>query len=232
MPELVLAAATAFWLGLLTAISPCPLATNIAAISFISRKIGTIRGVLIGGGLYTLGRMLTYTVLGMLLVRGLTTAPALSHVLQKYMNQVMGPLLILVAMVLLDLLQLKTLSAAGWSERLLRSLERRGGTGALLLGIFFALSFCPGSAALFFGSLLPLSLHVQSAFLLPAAYGLATGLPVFLFALLLAFSSGRVARLYNRIALFEKWAQKATGLLFLAIGLYMTLTLTLGLKLF
>lgn len=231
MPELSLAAITAVWLGLLTAISPCPLATNIAAISFISRKIGKVRGVLIGGGLYTLGRTLTYTILGMLLVRGLTAAPTLSHALQKYMNQLMGPLLILVAMVLLDLLQLRALSATGWTERLLNRLEQRGGAGALLLGVVFALSFCPGSAAIFFGSLLPLAVHYRSALLLPALYGIATGLPVLVFALLLAFSSGKIARIYNRITQFEVWAQRVTGLIFLGLGLYMTLTLTLGITL-
>lgn len=229
MYELIIASATAFWLGFLTSISPCPLATNIAAISFVSRNVGSIPKVLGSGLLYTLGRSLTYAFLGMLLVRGILSAPELSHVLQKYMNLLMGPLLILVAMVLLNLIALPG-SGSGWVTKLQEKAERMGLCGAALLGILFALTFCPTSAALFFGSLLPIAVKMESGFLLPSIYGIATGLPVLFFAFLLAFSANRLGKAYSKITVFEKWAKRITGILFLIIGIYFTLTITLHLQ--
>jgi len=225
MSEFLLAIVTAAWLGFLCSISPCPLATNIAAISFVGRKVGKVGAVLGAGLLYTLGRTLTYAVLGMLLVGGLSAAAELSHVLQKYMNLLMGPLLILVAMVLLGMIRFGAGSGGGFGEAVRRRAEKFGVCGAFLLGVLFALSFCPTSAALFFGSLLPLAVRLESGFLLPGVFGIATGLPVLFFAFLLAFSANRVGRAYHRLAGFEVWAQRITGVVFLAAGFYLTLTL-------
>jgi cytochrome c biogenesis protein CcdA len=230
MSEFVIAVATAVWLGFLTSISPCPLATNIAAVSFVGRRVGRVGLVLSAGLLYTLGRTLTYAVLGMLLVGGLLAAPQLSHVLQKYMNLFMGPLLILVAMVLLKMIAFKTGSGTAMTAAMRSRIEKMGVWGALPLGIFFALSFCPTSAALFFGSLLPLAVKFDSGVLLPGAYGVATGLPVLLFAFLLAFAANQVGRAYDKLARFEAAAQRVTGLIFLTIGVFMTITITLGVK--
>ena len=140
MTEWYLAIGSAFWFGILTSISPCPLATNIAAISFAGRKVGSVPQVLGAGLLYTLGRTLTYTILGILLVHGLMATPELSHLLQKYMNLLMGPLLILVAMILLKLLTIPAVSG-GIGERMRKKVEKMGVCGAGLLGIVFALSF-------------------------------------------------------------------------------------------
>ncbi len=231
MTEYWLGIATAAWLGFLCSISPCPLATNIAAISFVSRKVGKVGVVLSAGVLYTLGRTITYAVLGVLLVGGLSAAPEMSHLLQKYMNLLMGPLLIIVAMALLDMLKLKTSSGSGMGEAMQKKVEKAGVFGAFLLGVLFALSFCPTSAALFFGSLLPLAIKMQSGFVLPGVFGVATGLPVLLFAFLLAFSANKVGQAYNKLAKFEVWAQRITGAVFLIVGIGMTLTITLGVKL-
>lgn len=220
--------ATAAWLGFLCSISPCPLATNIAAISFVGRKVGKIGAVLGAGALYTLGRTLTYAILGMLLISGLTAAPGLSHLLQKYMNLLMGPLLILVALVLLDLLKFGMNSGGGIGAAAGRCAEQCGLSGALMLGVIFALSFCPTSAALFFGSLLPLAVKAESRIALPVIFGIATGLPVLWFAFLLAFGANRIGRMYHRVAEFEVWAQRVTGLIFLIVGLYLTVTVTLA----
>ena len=225
MNEFIPAVVTAAWLGFLCSISPCPLATNIAAISFVGRKVGRVGAVLAAGLFYTLGRTLTYAALGILLVGGLSAASALSHVLQKYMNLLMGPLLILVAMVLLGLIRFNPGSDGRLGEAVRRRAERFGVCGAFLLGVLFALSFCPTSAALFFGSLLPLAVRLESGFLLPGVFGVATGLPVLLFAFLLAFSANKVGRAYHRLAGFEVWAQRITGVVFLAVGFYLTLTL-------
>lgn len=230
MNEWITAVAAAAWLGFLTSISPCPLATNIAAISFVGRKVGKVGAVLGAGMLYTFGRTLTSAVLGMLLVGGLTAAPWLSHVLQKYMNLLMGPLLIVVAMVLLGLLTFGSGAGGGLGNALGKRAEKCGVFGSFLLGVVFSLSFCPTSAALFFGSLLPLALKMESGFILPGVFGIATGLPVLLFALLLAFSANRVGRIYDRLAAFEVWAQRITGAVFLLVGIGMTMTITLGVK--
>ncbi len=223
MAEFTLAIATAFWLGILTSISPCPLATNIAAISFVGRRIDSPPSVFFAGLLYTLGRALTYAFLGILLVSSLLSAPFISHVLQKYMNLALGPVLILVGMVLLELISFGP-GGSGISDKLQKRVEGLGPWGAGLLGILFALSLCPTSAALFFGSLLPLAIEQDSAIMLPLAFGTATGLPVLLFALLIALGANRVGHTYNRIASFEKWARRITGVLFIMTGFYFCLT--------
>lgn len=231
MSESILAVTTAAWLGFLCSISPCPLATNIAAISFVSRKVGKVGAVLGAGVLYTLGRTVAYAVVGILLIGGLSAAPEMSHLLQKYMNLLMGPLLILVAMVLLDMLKLRIPSTFGMGNAMQKMVEKTGVFGAFLLGSLFALSFCPSSAALFFGSLLPLAIKMESGFVLPGIFGIATGLPVLLFAFLLAFSANKVGQAYNRLAKLECWAQRITGGIFLLLGIVMTLTLTIGIRL-
>jgi len=227
--EFVLAAGAALWFGILTSISPCPLATNIAAISFIGRKVGHPAYILSTGLLYTLGRALTYVVLAIVLVKGLSSMPLVSYWLQKYMNRLLGPILILVAMVLLDLLSFGVSSGgiAQWSHKRTSGF---GLVGALLLGILFALSFCPVSAALFFATLIPLSVKHSSAVLLPTIYGVGTALPVLIFALLLTTSADLMGRAFQRVTQFELWARRITGIIFLAVGIYFTFAYTLGFR--
>jgi cytochrome c biogenesis protein CcdA len=226
--EFLFGMASAFWLGLLTSTSPCPLATNIAAVSFVGRRVGSPSKVLLSGLLYTAGRTLTYVVLGVLLVSSLLSAPSLSQALQKTMNKLLGPLLILVGMVLLELIRIH-LSGPGVSDRMHRRVEAMGMGGALLLGVVFALSFCPVSAALFFGSLLPLAVRLESGVALPLAYGVATGLPVLAFAILIALGAKRVGEAYDRLKPLEKWARFVTGGVFILVGVYYCLTHIFGL---
>lgn len=227
MNELLLAVLSAFWLGILTSISPCPLATNIAAISFVSRQVQSPFKVFLTGLLYTAGRTLTYLVLGALLVSSLLSAPDISHLLQKYMNKALGPVLILVGMVLLELIRIG-LSTSAVSEKTQKRVQALGISGALLLGVLFALSFCPFSAALFFGTLIPLALRYESALILPLAYGTATGLPVLLFAILIAIGTKRVAQAYNKLTAFENWARRITGAIFILVGIYYCLVHIFG----
>jgi cytochrome c biogenesis protein CcdA len=223
MTEILLASATAFWLGILTSISPCPLATNIAAISYVGRRLDNPRQVLLGGLAYTAGRALTYGVLGMLLVASLLNAPVLSMLLQKYLNKAMGPLLILVGMFLLGLITLPAGTGGGLAARFKDRLGDKGLLGALLLGILFALSFCPISAALFFGSLIPLAVAHESGILLPSVYGIGTGLPVLVMAVLVMLGARSLATAFNRMTMFEKWARRVTGVVFIGAGIYLTL---------
>jgi cytochrome c-type biogenesis protein len=230
MSAFLIASATALWLGVLTSISPCPLATNIAAISFIGRRVNKPGYVLCTGALYTLGRTLSYVVLAVLLVGSLLAAPNVSNWLQKYMYKLLGPILILVAIVLLDMLQLSTKgSVVGqWAQQ---RAEKFGLAGALFLGAVFSLSFCPVSAALFFGSLIPLSIKHSSGVVLPVLYGVGTAVPVFVFGLLIAVGAGSLAKAFQKVTQFEIWARRITGVVFLVVGLYFTFAYTLSIRL-
>ena len=219
--------ASALWLGILTSISPCPLATNIAAVSFIGRRVGSPRSALAAGASYALGRVATYVLLAALLVTSLLRTPTVSGLLQKYANKALGPLLILVGMVLLDLFALPSFGE-GVRERLQRKAEGTGALGALVLGVAFALSFCPVSAALFFGSLVPLAAAHGSFVAMPALYGLGTGLPVLGFAFLLVFGANRLGRAFDRVATFEWWARRVTGVVFVGVGIYYSLVFIFG----
>ena len=223
-----LAIASAAWLGLLTAISPCPLTTNIAAIAFLGRQVGRPRQVLLTGLLYVAGRTLAYVLLAAVLLAGLLASAALSRFLLQYLNLVLGPLLILVGLVVLGWLgstAALSVDGARWQERAARG----GPAWALLLGVIFALAFCPVSAGLYFGALLPLAAAHESRLLLPAAFGVATALPVVAFAALIAFSSQSLGRAFNRLAQVERGVRVVTGAVFVVAGLYLSLTHVYGL---
>jgi len=222
MTEYVLGVGSALWLGVLTSISPCPLATNIAAISYIGRKVGNSRQVFLTGVLYTVGRTLAYLGLAFVLVASVLSVPQISLFLQKYMHLVLGPLLIVVGMFLLGWIELN-MGGGGMGEGLQKRVDAMGIWGALLLGVVFALTFCPTSAALFFGSLVPLSLKVNSSVTLPVVYGVGTALPVMVFAVLLATSAQSVGKAYNVLAKIEWWARMLTGGIFVLVGIYFSL---------
>ena len=219
--ELLLAAGSALWVGILTAISPCPLATNVAAISFIGRRVERPSAVLVTGVLYALGRSLVYIVLAVLLVSSLLSAPAIAQLLERWVNRLIGPLLIVVGMFLLRLISW-TGSGTGLTA-LADRVKDRGVWSGLALGVLFALSFCPVSAALYFGTLIPLAVKSDSRVLLPLVYGAGTALPVLLFSVLIAWSTNAVGRAYEKITHIERWARWITGSIFIAVGIYLTL---------
>lgn len=221
------AALTAIWLGILTSVSPCPLATNIAAISYIGRRVEQPRLVLLSGLLYTLGRLVTYVGLAALVVGSLLAVPELARWLQKYMNVALGPLLLVTGLFLVGLIPLR-LPGFGVGDRLQQRVDRMGAWGGGLLGLLFALSFCPVSAALYFGSLIPLALQYQSAVFLPTVYGLGTALPVVGFALLIAFGAKYVGSVFNRLDVVSRWARRITGVVFILIGGYYSVMYLFG----
>ena len=230
MTESLLAAGSALWLGILTSISPCPLVSNIAAVSYVGHQVGAPHRVLLAGVAYSLGRALTYVTVAAVVVASLLSIPSVSFFLQQRMNQVLGPLLIVAGFVTLGWLRLP------WSmNRSVGALEQRlasrGVLGAGGLGILFALSFCPVSAGLFFGGLLPLATSTGSRFVLPAIYGIGTGLPVVAVAGLLALGAGGIGRAFDALTRFERVATRVTGGAFVLAGIYLVLTHIVGLSL-
>ncbi|MDZ4199038.1 MAG: aromatic aminobenezylarsenical efflux permease ArsG family transporter [Kiritimatiellia bacterium] len=217
-----LALGSALWFGILTSISPCPLATNIAAISFVARHTGRLHSVLLAGLLYAFGRTLAYLGLGALVMGGLLASGQVALFLQRYLNQLLGPALILVGMLLLGLLQ-PTGSVHLVGSGIQHRAEKGGWMWPILLGILFALSFCPVSAGLFFGVLIPLSVANESAFVLPLIYGVGTAAPVIVFALLIAFASQKLGKAFDRLAQIERWVRRMTGLVFILAGIYYSL---------
>jgi len=225
--DLVLMAGSAFWLGILTSISPCPLASNIAAVSLIGHRVEHRVWVLFSGLLYTAGRSLTYAVLGFLAVSAFAGLPKLSWFLQVWMNRGIAVLLVLTGLLLLDFLPFRLLSVSVSGESA-KKLERWGLAGIFLAGALFALALCPVSAGLFFGGLVPLAVKSNSSILMPIIYGIGTGFPVVLFAVVIAFAAGRLNEVYLKVQRAEIIARKFTGWALVVIGIYIFLKYTVG----
>ena len=221
MTEIWIGFASALWLGILTSISPCPLASNVAAISFLSKKITHPALVFISGLAYTLGRMVSYAILGWIIINSLLGVPQVAQFLQKYMGKALGPLLIVTGLILLEVINIR-LPGLSLSQKQHNKLSESGAPGAFLLGFIFALAFCPISAALFFGSLIPLAINSKSGIVLPFIYGIGTGLPVLVFAVAIALGVTSLSRWFHRITRLEYYTRKITGAIFILVGLYYT----------
>lgn len=214
-------AVTAFLLGLLTALSPCPLATNIAAIGFISKDIESRHKIFRNGLLYTLGRIVSYTLLGSLLIYMLQEGSGMFGIqstVSKLGEWFLAPLLLLIGLFLLvgDKLNLPQFGFNGNAE----GLARRGGWGAFLIGVLFALAFCPTSGVFFFGMLIPMASTTAEGHLLPAVFAIATAIPVLIVAWILAFSAARIGTFYGKIKIIQKILYRIVGILFILIGIY------------
>ena len=219
MTETFISFASALWLGILTSISPCPLASNVAAVSFLSKRIAHPALVFISGLAYTLGRMVSYAVLGWIIIHSLLSVPQVAQFLQKYMGKALGPLLILTGLILLEIITIR-LPGVALSQKHHNKLAESGAPGAFLLGFIFALAFCPISAALFFGSLIPLAINSKSGIVLPFIYGIGTGLPVLVFAVAIAMGVTSLSHWFHRITKLEYFTRKITGGIFIIVGLY------------
>lgn len=219
---LLVALGSALWFGVLTSISPCPLATNIAAISYVGRKIDNHAHVLTAGLLYTLGRSLVYILIAVLMVQSILSSSAVSMFLQKNLNVALGPILLVVGLLLVDFIPWPWTGNSGGKlfEKVQAKADKLGIIGAGLLGMVFALAFCPVSAALFFGTLIPLSIANKSAILLPTVYGIGTALPVIIFSFILAFAANRLARAFSVLTHVERWMRRVTAIVFILIGIY------------
>jgi cytochrome c-type biogenesis protein len=210
------------WLGILTSISPCPLTTNIAATSYIGQQIHSRFATVFAAVAYTIGRTLCYMAINLVVVTGLISIPGVSYFLQTHMNRILGPLLFITGLFILGLIPLRMPSFSPSTEKL-QKLGKSGFLGAVLLGFLFAMSFCPVSAGLFFGSVIPLSLKCHSRLFLPFLYGIGTALPVIGVAFVMAYST-RIAGIFlDRLSRAERWLRRITGSLFILIGVYFCL---------
>lgn len=209
---------TAMLLGLMTAISPCPLAANITAVGFISRDIGNRHTVFLNGILYTLGRAFSYFGIALILFLGADRLK-FSGFFQQYGEKIIGPLLLLIGLFMLDLITIKLPGLSGLTSRMEQK-KRWGHLDVILLGIVFALAFCPYSGVLYFGMLIPMTISSASGLVLPLIYAIATGIPVIIFAWILAYAVSGIGTAYNKIRSFETWFRRSIAVLFIGAGIY------------
>jgi cytochrome c-type biogenesis protein len=211
---------SAFLLGLLTAISPCPLATNIAAIAYIGRNITDRRYAITTSILYTLGRMFSYTLIGILIIAVGLEIPVIALFLQGVGEKVLGPLLIIVGILMLFIDRISLGRGGGALSNLGNKVANWGMFGGFLLGVIFALAFCPYSAILYFGVLLPLALQATGGITLPAIYAIGTGLPVLVIGILLSLGMAGITSWLNVISSVEKVIRIIVALVFIGVGIY------------
>jgi len=209
---------SAFLLGLMTAISPCPLATNITAIAFISKDIENKNKVFFNGLIYTLGRAISYTGIGLIFYFGASQFK-ISGFVQEWGERLLGPILIIIGLFMLDIIKIKFPGISKLSEKL-EEKSKSGFWGVLLLGIVFALAFCPYSGVLYFGMLIPMTITQASGLYLPIIFAVGTGLPVIIFAWLIAFAVGGIGNVYKKIKVFEIWFRRIVSIIFIIAGLY------------
>lgn len=210
---------TAFLTGVLTSISPCPLATNITAIAYISKGIKTTKNTLFNGFYYTLGRGFSYTTLALVIYLGFSSFE-LVHIFQDWGEKILGPILIFLSLIMFDVIKLNFKTKNDKVEQIKEKLATKGYLGSFLLGCLFALAFCPYSGVLFFGVLVPLVLKSNESLLLPPIFALGTGLPVIIFSFLIAFSMQRVGQTFSVVQKIEKISRKVVASVFLLTGVY------------
>ncbi len=214
---------TAFLLGLMTAISPCPLATNITATAYLSKDIGDKRRVMFNGVFYTLGRMFTYTALGLIFYFGASQFQV-AKLLQNVGGMWLGIALVIIGIFMLDIIKIKVPGMNKLTSKIENKKGKKTYLDAFLLGLLFALAFCPYSGVLYFGGLIPMTIASPSGLLLPPVFAIATGLPVIIIAWLLAYSVSNVGKFYNKMSVFQKWFKWIVAAVFIIVGIYYIIT--------
>lgn len=214
---------SAWLLGLLTAISPCPLATNITAIGFISKDLHDKRRIFLNGLFYTLGRAVSYSALGVLMIVLLRQGGSVFKIqqsLSSYGGYFLGPILVLIGVFMFDFVKVNFVLLGNTTSKMERKAQSGNIWSSFLLGVLFALAFCPYSGILFFGGLIPLSVASAEGYVLPLIFAIATGLPVVMFAWILAYSLSGLSSIYNKIKSFEFWFRRVVAIVFIAVGFY------------
>jgi cytochrome c biogenesis protein CcdA len=214
---------TAFLLGIMTAISPCPLATNITATAYLSKDIADKRRVMFNGLFYTLGRMFSYTTIGIILFFGASQFQ-LARFFQNIGGVWLGVALVIIGILMLDIIKFNFLGLGKLTAKLENPERKKTYWNAFLMGVLFALAFCPYSGVLYFGVLIPMTIASPAGLLLPPVFAIATGLPVIIIAYLLAYSVGNIGKFYNNMNTFQKWFKRIVAILFIVVGIYYIIT--------
>lgn len=210
---------SAFLIGIMTSISPCPLATNITAIAYISKDIKKSRQTLLNGLFYALGRGISYTLLATLIYFGLSSFK-ISSIFQGWGDKVLGPVLILIGLVIAGIIKLNINTSGQKIENIKLWLASKGYIGSMLLGMLFALAFCPYSGVLFFGILIPMIIKSKEGLLLPPLFALGTGLPVIIFSFIIAFSANKIGQAFSKVSKVETVIRKITVAVFIIVGIF------------
>ncbi len=210
---------SAFILGLMTSVSPCPLATNITATAYISKNIASKKKVFLSGVIYSLGRAFSYTVIGLVLYFGASKFH-IGRFFQQNGEKYLGPLLIILGLIMLNIIRLNFLGKFNFTEKLSEKFVDKGLLGSFFIGVIFALAFCPYSGALYFGILIPMTISSFDGLYLPIIFAIGTGIPVILFTYFLAFAASRISVFYKKIVKIEKWTRAFAGIVFVITGLY------------
>ena len=209
----------ALLLGVLTAISPCPLATNVTATAYISKTLSGKKKVILSGILYTLGLALSYTTIALIIILGASKF----HVAKFFQGngeKFVGPVMVLIGLIMLNVIKINFLGKSTFTEKLKDRFKDKGLLGSFLLGALFAMAFCPYSGAMYFGVLIPMSIKSNIGFTLPFFYAIGAGSLVLFFTFLIAFSMQKVGKYFNAITKIEKVMRFIAGGLFLLTGLY------------
>lgn len=217
---------TSFLIGILTSISPCPLATNITAIAYISKDIKNTKTVLLNGLYYTLGRAFSYTFLSLIIYFGISSFQ-ISTFFKNFSNSFLSPILILIGLFMFNIIRLSTggkkIASSNFINNFQKYLSTKGYLGSFLLGILFAIGFCPYSAIMFFAVIIPLILKSKEGILLSPFFALGTSLSVILFSFIIAFSANKIGHTFNKIKKFEYFIRKFVAAIFICVGVYFLL---------
>ena len=210
---------TAFVLGLMTAISPCPLAMNITATAYLSKDIADKKRVFLNGIFYTLGRIFSYTVLGLVFYFGASKF-YIAKMLQNISGLYLGISLVIIGILMLDVIKFNIPLLNKFTAKVSEKKMKNNYLNAFLLGVLFSLAFCPNSGVLYFGVLIPMTISSATGLILPPVYAIATGLPVLITAYLIAYSMSNVGKFYNRMKSFEVWFRRIVSAVFIVVGIY------------
>ena len=206
-------------LGLLTAIAPCPLATNITATAYIAKSITNRNKVVLSGLLYTLGRVISYTLIAAIIYFGASKFQV-AKIFQGNGEKYLGFVLVFIGLIMLNVIKFNFIKGGSFTDKLSEKFKDKGMLGSFLLGALFALAFCPYSGALYFGMLIPMTIAADAGMLLPVIFSLGTGLPVILFAFVIAYSVQKIGAYFKAITKVEKVMRIIAGITFIVTGLY------------
>lgn len=249
---------TAFLLGILTMISPCPFCSDVTAISFISKNVNKRHAILWNGMCYVLGKCFSYTMLALVFISG-SQVEGIRRFFEHYGEPALGPFLVVIGLIIYWIGRKEshhdhthpegetcTIECQKPSDghhhhehaphRLIKRLSAsehplmNGGLGAFFLGAVFALAFCPYSGLLYFGTLIPLTMlqPVSWSWLMPIMFGLGDAIPVLIIAFILSYGMQTIGRISGNLQKMEIWLRHICVVVFIGFGLYLSISIFSG----